>query len=258
MLTTDAQRQWHSLAALGERRNALLQALRDPRPVFPRDLAHLLHAVAECDAHDHDRPDAAAQQAADAVVGAAMEAMPEAPLTLREAVLLCQDAEGYLTAAAQATLLEGYGGIAAATSAPALADDVRAALARPGQAVRTTPRRRRRRRRDRVTRPPASATPPTVLAAKRARALRSPSGCRLACAGRGGPSRRAAPPRPFHAGCSAVHASGSAWRLDPRTPPFAPSRWAGGGLAVPCVETFPTYAPHAVGSDQPSRNTRAR
>ena len=75
----------------------------------------------------------------------------------------------------------------------------------------------------------ANATVPTTLAALRT-SLRGSRRARI--------SRRVAPPRPFRARCSAIHASGRSWIFDPGTPPFARSRRAGRGIAVTSMEAL--------------------
>ena len=82
-------------------------------------------------------------------------ALPDAPLPLAAAVLLCMAPDGYLTAAVQSTLLESYAGAMAATAARSLADDVRHT-----QPHAATPRPRRRRRNRRRTTPREDSVPP--------------------------------------------------------------------------------------------------
>ena len=80
----------------------LVSLLREAPPVLPSGLAQTLLAVAECEAHDALRFISAADRAS----AAALSAMPDAPLPLLAALLLCIAPDGYLTAAAQAAFLE--------------------------------------------------------------------------------------------------------------------------------------------------------
>ena len=90
-------------------------------PVLPSGLAQTLLAVAECEAHDALRFISAADRAS----AAALAAMPDAPLPLLAALLLCIAPDGYLTAAAQAAFLESYAGATAPAAAQSLANDAR-------------------------------------------------------------------------------------------------------------------------------------
>ena len=101
-LTERAQHAWRSRPGLGPRFWELASLLRDAPPVMPSALAQTLLAVAECEAHDARRDISAADRAS----AAAFSAMPDAPLPLSAALLLCMEPDGYLTAAAQAAFLE--------------------------------------------------------------------------------------------------------------------------------------------------------
>ena len=100
--------------------------LRDAPPVPPSGLAQTLLAVAECEAHDAHQGTSTEDRAS----AATLSAMPDAPLPLSTALLLCMAPDGYLTAAAQAALLESYAGATAAAAARSLADD--AGFSEPG------------------------------------------------------------------------------------------------------------------------------
>ena len=77
----------------------------------------------------------------------ALTGMPDAPVPLAAAILLCMAPDGYLTAATQSALLESYAGaMAATTAARSLADDARR-TPDANEPVATTRRRRRRARR---------------------------------------------------------------------------------------------------------------
>ena len=99
----------------------LVSLLREAPPVLPSGLAQTLLAVAECEAHDALRFISAADRAS----AAALSAMPDAPLPLLAALLLCIAPDGYLTAAAQAAFLESYAGATAPAAAQSLANDAR-------------------------------------------------------------------------------------------------------------------------------------
>ena len=113
--------------------------------MLPSGLAQTLLAVAECEAHDALRDISAADRAS----ASALSAMPDAPLPLSAALLLCMAPDGYLTAAAQAAFLESYAGIAGATAAAAaqsLANDARHELQPLAMPATRRPRRGARRR----------------------------------------------------------------------------------------------------------------
>ena len=74
----------------------------------------------------------------------ALTALPDAPLPLAAAVLLCMAPDGYRTAAGQSALLKSYAGAMAAAAARSLADDVQH---NPPPAATSSPRGRRRNRR---------------------------------------------------------------------------------------------------------------
>ena len=141
-LTARAQHDWRSRPGLGPRFWELASLLRDAAPVMPSALAQTLLAVAECEAHDARRDISAADRAS----AAAFSAMPNAPLPLSAALLLCMEPDGYLTAAAQAAFLESYAGASAAAAAQSLANDARHEH-QPPAAPATRRRRRGARRR---------------------------------------------------------------------------------------------------------------
>ena len=141
-LTERAQHDWRSRPGLGPRFWELASLLRDAPPVMPSALAQTLLAVAECEAHDTRRDISAADRAS----AAAFSAMPDAPLPLSAALLLCMEPDGYLTAAAQAAFLESYAGASAAAAAQSLANDARHEH-QPPAAPATRRRRRGARRR---------------------------------------------------------------------------------------------------------------
>ena len=120
-LTARARQAWLSCPRTGPRFDQLVSTLREAAPASPTTLARTLLAVAECEALDegwHIKPE-------DRDTATALTAMPDAPLPLAAAVLICMAPDGYLTAAVQSTLLESYAGVAAAAAARSLADDVR-------------------------------------------------------------------------------------------------------------------------------------
>ena len=61
----------------------------------------------------------------DVETATALTGMPDAPVPLAAAILLCMASDGYLTAATQSALLESYAGAMAAAAARSLADDAR-------------------------------------------------------------------------------------------------------------------------------------
>ena len=114
--------RWRRHEQAGPRWTELVATLQHAQPASPRALARLLHAIADLDAAE-----AGAQVSSrDASLASALLSLPDAPLPLAAALVLCADADGYVPAAAQATLLEGYGGVVAAAGAQALAADMRA------------------------------------------------------------------------------------------------------------------------------------
>ena len=101
-----------SLPDLGPRFGELVAVLRNARSVAPADVAGSLLAVADCEAHEARRN----VSAADLASATALAALPEAPLPLPAALLLCMGPDGYLTAAAQSALLETHAGARACQS----------------------------------------------------------------------------------------------------------------------------------------------
>ena len=114
----------HSLRdcpGIGPRFGELVALLRDAPPVMPTTLARTLLAVAECDAHGGARH----VMQEDVETATALTGMPDAPVPLAAAIVLCMAPDGYLTAATQSALLESYAGAMAAAAARSLADDAR-------------------------------------------------------------------------------------------------------------------------------------
>ena len=141
-LTERANQAWRDCPAIGPRFGELVALLRDSPPVMPTTLARTLLAVAECDAHDGARH----VMQEDVETATALTGMPDAPVPLAAAILLCMAPDGYLTAATQSALLESYAGAMAAAAASSLADDARR-TPDANEPVATTRRRRRRARR---------------------------------------------------------------------------------------------------------------
>ena len=135
-----ANQAWRACPRIGPRFGELVALLRDAPPVMPTKLARTLLAVAESDAHDGARH----VMQEDVETATALTGMPDAPLPLAAATLLCMAPDGYLTAATQSALLESYAG-AMAAAARSLADDARTPDA--NEPLATTWRRRRRARR---------------------------------------------------------------------------------------------------------------
>ena len=150
-LTARARQAWLSCPRTGPRFDQLVSILREAPPASPAALARTLLAVAECEAQDEGWR----VKQEDRDTATALTALPDAPLPLAAAVLLCMALDGYLTAAVQSTLLESYAGAMAATAARSLADDVRHM-----QPHAATPRPRRRRRNRRRTTPREDSVPP--------------------------------------------------------------------------------------------------
>ena len=156
-LTERANQAWRDCPGIGPRFGELVALLRDAPPVMPTTLARTLLAVAECDAHDGARH----VMQEDVETATALTGMPDAPVPLAAAILLCMAPDGYLTAATQSALLESYAGAMAAAAARSLADDSRR-TPDANEPVATTRRRRRRARRHSAPRedphPPPSAS----------------------------------------------------------------------------------------------------
>ena len=140
-LTGAAQQAWQSRPRIGDRFAALAEALRNAPAVVPSDLARLINAELECDEHT-----LTSRAVADAAMTVAALATLPPPLSLAQAMELNMDSEGYLSAAAQAALLQAYGGLAVATAAQTLAEDMQHAPA----CAASRPRRSRRARRGRA------------------------------------------------------------------------------------------------------------
>ena len=141
-LTERANQAWRDCPGIGPRFGELVALLRDAPPVMPTTLARTLLALAECDAHDGARH----VMQEDVETATALTGMPDAPVPLAAAILLCIAPDGYLTAATQSALLKSYAGAMAAAAARSLADDARR-TPDANEPVATTRRRRRRARR---------------------------------------------------------------------------------------------------------------
>ena len=131
-LGAEADRAWREHPQAGPRWEELVAALRGSRP------------IAELEAGDAQ----ASVSPRDQACLAAVTLLPDAPISLPEAVITCADPDGYISAAAQSALLEGFGGVAVAAAANSLAADMRSAfeLGPPVCPPRAGPGRRRRRR----------------------------------------------------------------------------------------------------------------
>ena len=125
-LSDAAASAWRELPRFGDRWATLVDCLRNSAPASPHTLARLIRAIAELDAQEA----AAGSTAADDAAAASLGSLPEAPLPLSAALLLCAQPDGYIPAASQAALLETYGGIPCAAAAQALAADVKATFHR--------------------------------------------------------------------------------------------------------------------------------
>ncbi|CAE7572732.1 unnamed protein product, partial [Symbiodinium pilosum] len=120
----EADRAWREHPQAGPRWEELVAALRGSRPIAPSALARLYRAIAELEAGDAQ----ACVSPRDQACLAAVTLLPDAPISLPEAVITCADPDGYLSAAAQSALLEGFGGVAVAAAANSLAADMRSAF----------------------------------------------------------------------------------------------------------------------------------
>ncbi|CAE7235143.1 unnamed protein product [Symbiodinium sp. CCMP2592] len=145
-MTPAATQAWQSHPRIGTRFAELAGALRRAAPALPSTILRFLHAELAC----IDRDPAHGAAAADVASAEALTAMPPAPVPLPSALALCMNAQGYVPAAAQVALLQTYGGVAIASAAQSLAEDVRRAC--PDDDARPPPRRSRRGRRARSTR----------------------------------------------------------------------------------------------------------
>ena len=143
-LGAEADRAWREHPQAGPRWEELVAALRGSRPIAPSALARLYRAIAELEAGDAQ----ASVSPRDQACLAAVTLLPDAPISLPEAAITCADPDGYISAAAQSALLEGFGGVAVAAAANSLAADMRSAfeLGPPVCPPRAGPGRRRRRR----------------------------------------------------------------------------------------------------------------
>ena len=113
-LSDAAASAWRELPRFGDRWATLVDCLCNSAPASPHTLARLIRAIAELDAQEA----AAGSTAADDAAAASLGSLPEAPLPLSAALLLCAQPDGYIPAASQAALLETYGGIPCAEPLP--------------------------------------------------------------------------------------------------------------------------------------------
>ncbi|CAE7767260.1 unnamed protein product [Symbiodinium sp. CCMP2592] len=141
-LSEAAWAAWRSLPHEGGARfDNLVETLRQARSVEPGSLVRLLHGVVACEAQENGEAQPRLP-AADAAFATSLQALPNAPLPLAAAMLLAMAPDGYVSAAAQATLLEAYAGAAGAAEAETFAGDLRMSPPAPGPR-RRQPRRRR-------------------------------------------------------------------------------------------------------------------
>ncbi|CAE7502082.1 unnamed protein product, partial [Symbiodinium pilosum] len=150
-LKNQSSRAWRVDSLAGLRWGALVAALQNAQPVEPTVLARLYRAIAELEAGDVS----GRVSERDHLCLAVLTSLPNTPVPLSTAMRICADPDGYVSAAAQSTFLEGFGGASFAAAAHAMAADLQAALqpqpppACPAHAPQTSSRRFRRGRRGR-------------------------------------------------------------------------------------------------------------
>ncbi|CAE7269436.1 unnamed protein product, partial [Symbiodinium pilosum] len=91
-MTEDAHRAWNSWPDVGPRFEAIAAALQMMPPPQPSQLARTLHQLLECAACDGGP----GPHQADLAFASGLEALPAAPLSLPDAVLLCMAPDGWL------------------------------------------------------------------------------------------------------------------------------------------------------------------
>ncbi|CAE7283556.1 unnamed protein product [Symbiodinium sp. CCMP2592] len=143
-LSERALQAWRVTPDFGPRFSELAAKLRGAAPVAPGQLARSLLALWRI--AKPTMPSEAWQRRI--ALASVLTALPDAPLPLQAAIVLCMGPDGYLTAAAQSALLESDAGAIAAAATRALADDVRATHGTdPARRSPTTRRGLRRARR---------------------------------------------------------------------------------------------------------------
>ena len=123
-LTEAAANAWQQQPQTGPRFAELAGALRRAPGALPSSILRLLTVELAC----VDRDPALGAAAGDVAFAEALAALPVAPLLLPQAMAQCMNTQGYVPAAAQAALLQAYGGTAVASAAQVLAEDMRAAF----------------------------------------------------------------------------------------------------------------------------------
>ena len=189
-LTETATQAWQRHSVAGARFGELERALQRAPPAQPSTILRFLLAELAC--VDSDRDPAHGAAAADVASVEALTALPAAPLSLSRAVALCMNAQGYVPAAA---LLQTYGGVAVASAAQTLAEDMQRDAAFPRSRRSRRGRRARRTRDDPRPRPGATDiasddehhSVPVCPDSAAARLARS---CRVAGPGFRSPARR--------------------------------------------------------------------
>jgi len=94
-LTARARQAWLSCPLIGPRFDQLVSILREAAPASPTPLARTLFALVECEALDEGWR----VKQEDRDTATALTAMPDTPLPLAAAVLICVAPDGYPTAA---------------------------------------------------------------------------------------------------------------------------------------------------------------
>ena len=105
-LSEAARAAWRSLPNDGGSRfDGLAEVLPQAPPVDPVSLVRVLHGALALEAQEA-REAQPHIPAADAAFATALQALPDAPLPFGAALLLAMAPDGYVSAAAQATMLE--------------------------------------------------------------------------------------------------------------------------------------------------------